>query len=242
MGIYALIFKMKDLMDNQEQKAVSPNVNKLKQYKWDIIYIAVPILGLLLLNCGVLFYICGRINFHLAFFVFAMPSFLAALFVFFFINFIRFLRQNVWKRKFLIFIELCLPLLIVLLPFVGSINLWGSNDPFLCGHRDHTIKKINIKEAQAWLKTIIDENGKFKKEISHDDIPEFLKKAGYYRIYIDEFENPLISSDHGGGFFHWGTTIGTEDMAYTESQINEKRKHDEEVLLIQPGFYAFAQY
>ena len=238
-------------MDNKENIIIElPSKKKLdfKSKKWDIIYIAVPILGILLLNCGILFYICGRINFHLAFFVFAMPFFLAILLVYFLVNVIRFFRQKIWKRKFLIFIELCLPLLIVLIPFVGNINFWGSKDPFLCGYRDQVARKINIKEAQAWLKTIIDENyssegrGQFKKEISSDEIPGFLKKAGYFRISIDEFGNPLIYSGHGGGFFHWGSVIGIEDMVYTESQINEKRKHDEEVLLIQPGFYAYAQY
>ncbi|MBN2590909.1 MAG: hypothetical protein JXA96_13675 [Sedimentisphaerales bacterium] len=232
-------------MDNKENSTnESHSTNPLRFYidNWDIFCFVVTIILIILFSSGLASYLCGRFNIHLAGVYFlSLFGTLGTFLIFFLVNIVRIFRKNILKKRLLILFEICLPIIFFLSFFLFSF-IWDSKDPFLCGHRDQVLKRINIKEAQAWLKTIIDEEGKFKKEISHDDIPEFLKKAGYYRIYIDEFGNPMIYSGYGGGFFHWGSVIGTEDMVYTESQIKEKSKHDEEVLLSQPGFYVFAQY
>ncbi len=239
-------------MDDKENTITeSPSKKTLKFYidNWDIFCIVVTIILIILFPSGLVSYICGRLNIHPAGVYFlSLFATLGTFLNFFLVNIVRLFRKNILQKRLLILFEICLPIILFLSFFFFLRIIWNSKDPFLCGYRDQITRKIKIQDAQAWLKTIIDANNisdgrvKFKKEISYDEFPTFLKKAGYFRISIDEFGNPLIYNGHGGGFFHWGTVIGTEDMAYTESQINEKRKHDEEVLLIQPGFYVYAQY
>jgi hypothetical protein len=138
------------------------------------------------------------------------------------------------KKKFLILLEICLPILLYLL-FV-FFDPWRSKDPFLCGYKDYITREIDIDEVQTWLKTFSDKHfssnkGWINKEnISDNEYPESLKKMFhpvYYLLRMNESGNPVIDFNGGGGFFHWGFVIGTKDMAYSESQIKEMEKRDE---------------
>jgi hypothetical protein len=241
--------------ENQENIEASTSENKFnyKQYKVDIYFIMVPTLCIILLLSGIMFYICGRINFTLAFIPFILPWVLLAIFVFFLVNIVRLIRKNTLKKRFLILFEICLPILLVLLFVIlrFNFNLWGSKNPFLCGYRDQITRKIDIDEVQIWMKTFSDKHfttdkGWINKEnISDNEYPETLKKKFYpvyYLLRTDEYGNPVIDFNRGGGFFHWGFVIGTKDMAYSESEINEMEKRDEFWIKVQSGFYVYAQY
>ena len=230
------------------RKIVIPN-----QYKWDIYSFAIPIICIILFPSGLIFYLSGRMNIHLAGIYFlSLFGILGTFLILFFVNIVRMFMKNTLKKRLLILFEIFMPLLFVLSFYFFHI-IGDSKDPFLCGYRDQILGKIDIDEAQAWLKTVIDENyisdidrgHRFKKQISYDDYPKLLKASVYgkgIRFHIDEFGNPVLDFNIGGGFFHWGFVIGAKDMVYSESQINEKRKHDEELLLVQPGFYVYAQF
>ena len=256
-------------MENQEKSETSfvPRKNLIpNQYKWDYCLIAIPVICIILFPLGVLFYFCGRINFNQALIIMGIYPFVLLLMPVLFlinvvrltINVVRLLRKNTWKKIFLTFIGMFLPVLFVFLflaPFYFKFNfsLWGSKDPFLFGFRDLIKNKIDVEKTQSWLKTISEEyftadQGWINLEnIPDKECPEYLKKR-LHSVYIynplreDEFGNPIIMEiTGGGGFFHWGYVIGLPDLIYSEDQINEKRKYGEELLLVQPGFYVWAQ-
>jgi len=246
-------------MENQGKNETSftPRKNLISnQYKWDYYFIAIPVICIILFPLGVLFYFCGRINFNQALIIMGIYPFVLLLMpVLFLINVVRLLRKNPWKKKFLIIIEICLPVLFVLLFmisfFIYKFNLWGSKDPFLCGYRDQIKSKIDIEEAQSWLKTISEEyftadQGWISLEnIPDTECPEYLKKrlhSVYSPLRKDEFGNPVIEGFTGVGFFHWGFVIGLPELAYSKDQINRLEENfDGFWMFVQPGFYVFSQ-
>ena len=230
-------------MDNQENIIIGlPSKKKinLSDNILDILFIVVPAISIILILTGALFYICGRINFNLAFVPFIIPWVLLAALAFFIINIIRLIRKNTLKKKVLILVEILLPIFLISLFFILGLtfnNLWKEKDPFLCGYRDQITRTINIDEVQTWLNTNAD-------NLSLDDCPKSLKKYEYALKYDgireDEYGNNIVFYSRGGGFFRCGFVIGTEDMVYPISEIMEER--DEIWMLVQPGFYVFSQY
>ena len=242
-------------MENQEKSETSftPRKNLIpNQYKWDYYLIAIPVIGIILFPLGVLFYFFGRFNLHPALMIMGIYPLILLMLGLFLLNVIRLFRSNPWKKKFLIIIETCLPVLFILLfYFIFRLGLWGSKDPFLCGYRDQIKSKIDIEEAQSWLKTISEEYFTADKgwtnleNIPDEKCPEYLKKrlhSVYSPLGKDEFGNPIIEGGGGGGFFHWGFVIGLPDLIYSKDQINKLEEYDRIWMYVQPGFYVYAQF
>lgn len=239
-------------MENQEniETSLTPRKNlNPNQYKWDYYLIAIPIICIILFPLGVLFYFYGRFNLHPALIIMGIYPLILLMLGLILLNVVRLLIKKTWKKKFLIIIETCLPVLFILLfYFIFRLGLWGSKDPFLCGYRDQIKSKIDIEEVQSWLKTISEEyftankNWVSLEDIPADKLPESLKKyshRNYIKLKKDEFGNPVIEGFTGGAFFHWGFIIGLPDLIYSEDHMWEEFGMC--LMLVQPGFYVYNQ-
>ena len=217
--------------------------------KWDIYSIAVSIICIILFPFGVIDYLWGRMNLHPLGLVLPFWGILGTLLVFFVVNLVRIFRKNTLKKRFLILVEICLPLFFVLNYFFVHLSLI-SKDPYLCGYGKYIKGQINIEDVQGWLKQINDENASddnnsnSNKKITFDEYPKSLKESRYNKIGVDlnSFHGPTISTERGSGFLHWGFIIGTKDFKYSEEEMKKKIEDDEDWLLVQPGFYVFVQY
>jgi len=250
-GLIATYLRKKR-MDNKEYIIIGlPSKKKIdiSGNKLDMVFIAIPIILIILFPTGLVNYLCGRFNIHFALVFFgSLFGTIGTLFTLFIVNVVRIIRKNSFKKRLLILFEICLPILFFFSFFLFRL-IWDSKDPFLCGYRDQITKKINIEEVQAWLKTFSEEHfntdtGWINREsIPEDEYPESLKKMfrpTYHLLRTGESDQPVIDYNRGGGFFHWGFVIGTEDMVYPISEIMKER--DEIWMLVQPGFYVYSQY
>ena len=72
---------------------------------------------------------------------------LAVIFICFLASIVKFIRKNSLKRRILAFIEICLPVLFVLLFFVQiryKFDFWGRVDPYSRGYSDRIKSQIDI--------------------------------------------------------------------------------------------------
>lgn len=107
----------------------------------------------------------------------------------------------------------------------------------LYGIRDRVRSKVDIPAIKNWLKTLDKEDyTPGHNYLTADELPEPLKwmSFGYVGLSEDKKGNPFVDISGGGGFFHWGATIGMEDMVISESDL-DSRYHS--WLLVEPGFY-----
>ena len=154
--------------------------------------------------------------------------------------------KHTWKKRILIFIEICLSILFFLSFYFLRI-IWDSKDPFLCGYMDRIKSKIDVEEIQNWLKTTTIENKDwaYLVNLPEDQYPKSLQKIfrpAHNLLRTDQYDNQIFTLTEGGGFFHWGFVIGLPDMEYSEEHIKEMEEHDMIWMLVQPGFYVFSQY
>jgi hypothetical protein len=145
-----------------------------------------------------------------------------------------------WANRTLIITEIFLIVFAVslMMPLLRLVELplWPDAGG-LYGIRDRVRNQVDIPAIQNWLKTLDKEDYTPRSDyLSADKLPEPLKwmSFGNVRLSEDKNGNPFVNISGGGGFFHWGATIGTEDMVISESDL-DSRYHS--WLLVEPGFY-----
>jgi len=153
-------------------------------------------------------------------------------------------RRYTWKKKSLIITEIGIPVLFVALFIIFFFIPIESDLPhpgkaFTYGLRDRIRSKADIPAIRDWLKTLdkedYDEHG---DSLHPDKWPKSLTavKPGAVLLSADKNGNPQISIAWGGGFFHWGVSIGMEDMEIPPSDF---RKSAGCWLLVEPGVYVY---
>jgi hypothetical protein len=84
-----------------------------------------------------------------------------------------------------------------------------------------------------------DDDGQFSHDLPRETWPKSLKalKAHSVRVWPDQNGNPLLELSDGGGFEHWGATIGFQDLVIPESELKSQYYT---WLLVEPGVYVYA--
>ncbi len=226
----------------------------LNDKKWDYYLIIIPILCIILLPLGVFSYISGRMNLNPPVSILVFLVCILLIIICFLVSVVKFMRRNSLKRRVLVFIEICLPVLFVYLIYFQidlKFSLWGSLGPYPRGYRDWVKSKIDIEEVQDWLKTAQDEyfntdNGWVPaKDIPEDKFPKSLIKMFnpvYNALDVDEFGNIIVYYEEGLTFWSWGFILGEKDLVYSEDQIEQQTKNSTLIIKqVQPGFYLFSR-
>ena len=235
-------------MDNKENRVTDfiENQANLKNYKRDIFFIIIIILLTILFPFQVIYYLWGRFNLMLHLLVIGIFPIMILILIFTFASLIKLITKNIRKNHFLIFIEICLTAIFIIalsLPLYKILNLYESH-PFLCGYRDRIRNKIDIETVREWMKTYsenftAENNNEFIDEyLSPDKIPDCLKPIRHDGVFtFSKFPEGYlrIYQGCGGGFIHWGVTIGMEDIPFPDSQFYNE--HGILWLPVAPGVY-----
>jgi len=236
-------------MDDNKNNVTNSLENKsnLKTYKGDIYFIAILIVLTILFPFGVIFYIWGRLNLMIHFLILASFALDLLMLLLCLTGIVRFLKKNIWKKKIVTFLELCLPALFIIsyfLPFRMYLNLYDSNHPFLCGYRDRIRSRLDIKEVREWMETYNanyttkNKNEFIDEYIPPDKLPDCLKPiryGGVFKYFSDIFGNQKIIQFCGASMTHWRLVIGMEDMPFPDSEFYEE--HGIFWLPVAPGVY-----
>lgn len=144
------------------------------------------------------------------------------------------------KKNIKIITKICLIVFVVLLMvslyLMVDFMLWP-NGGGLYGIRDRVKSQFDIPAIQNWLKTLDKEDyTPGRNYLSADELPESLKWMSHGNVQLSKDKNgdPFVDISAGGGFNHWGATIGTEDLVISESDL-ESRYHS--WLFVEPGVY-----
>ena len=226
--------------------------DKKPRGKWKdshVVFLALPVLCILFVSFwGFIGYLCGRLSLHMPI-IFCMlyPSAVILMIFCFFASIARLIRS--WRKctrakRTLIIIEICLPILFVAL-FITPIQrrvesqLWPEAAAFTYGFRDRVRSQADIPAIRDWLKTLDKKDyvGQ-SRSLPPEKIPEALKSMwlGVVSLSEDKNGNPKVQTFAGGGFHHWGATIGLEDMVISESDLESRY---ECWLLFEPGVYVY---
>ena len=149
-----------------------------------------------------------------------------------------------WAKRILITTEISLPIVFVvsfmmLSPLMIESQLWPDAGPFVYGFRDRIRSKADIPAIRGWLRTLDKEDySGHRKDLRPDKLPKPLKALSFGNVSLSEDQNGNheVNISAGGGFFHWGATIGMEDMEIPEADLDS---HYESWLLVEPGAYVF---
>jgi hypothetical protein len=152
-----------------------------------------------------------------------------------------------WRgdMKILLFTQICLPIVFVVVCVIGSplltkSRLWPDATPFTYGFRDRIRSKADIPAIRVWLRTF--DKSAYQEPgdpVPRDQWPESLRALKPpWRVFLepDKKGNPQIRIVWGGGIFHWGLTIGTEDMEIPPAELDDKF---EAWLPVEPGVYVY---
>lgn len=217
-----------------------------KQYKRDIYFIAALIILVILFPFGVLPYFWGRMNLMIhPIVLISFPIWLLML-ILFVGGIFRLFRKNTGKKKFFIFIEICLSAMFFIpffIPLDMRPNFYDSSHPFLCGYRDRIRNGLDIKAVREWMisykENYSDPNNRLENgNISPDKMPECLKPirfGGALTIGINRDGNPIIYQFCGATFTSWRLFIGMEDMPFPDSEFY--KEHALLWLPVAPGIY-----
>ena len=217
-------------------------------WKWKqsvVVFVALPIVCILLIPLGGLAYLCGRLNCSLTLICMLFPA-IGVFIIYCFVAGIRRLSGG-WKKlsertKLLIATEIGLPILFVVLfmvPFYSTVRLglWPPGMSFTYGFRDRIRSRADIQAVRAWLRTLDEEDfPELGDWLPRDKWPESLKALKPPRSVVLEADNNghhQVRIIWGGGFFHWGVTIGLE---IPPSRLNDGY---ESWLLVEPGVYVW---
>jgi len=217
---------------------------------WHVVFLIAPVACLLLLPSeGLFFYLHGRLGRHITFptcmlypatggfLLFCVGASLMRLLVGW--------GKCTSKTRLLIAAEIGIPIVVAALcialifsPVESRLSPPGV--AFLYGFRDRVRSRADISAIRSWLKTL--DKGDYvprRDYYSPDTLPEPLKGLGLGMVSLSEDKsgNPEVNISAGGGFHHWGATIGLEDMVIPESDL---RFHYDAWLLVEPGVYVYA--
>lgn len=237
---------------NEKEKTETTRIEEAKPHgnrrDLHIVFFVLPVLCILLFPLGGLFYLLGRLSFQTFCFVLTIYPATGIFMVFCFFAGVWRLVSG-WKRhsgrkKALITVETAIPVLCVLLfilPFYGlfRLPLWPTS-PHLCGFRDRIMSKADLPAIRAWLETLEkDDDGQFGHDLTRERWPKPLKalRADTVRVWPDTNGNPYIMIIDGGGFHHWGASIGFQDMVVPEADL---RSEYDIWLLVEPGVYVYS--
>ena len=238
---------------NMEEDTKQPPAQKRQAgRKWKVshmVFLALPILCILFVPFwGLTGYLCGRLSLHGPLVVCMLYPTVVILMIFcFFASIARLIyawRKCTWAKRTLIITEICLPIVCVvslmtpLLFRVGS-QLWPDAAAFTYGLRDRVRSKADIPAIRNWLKTLDKEDyAGDPGYLPPDKFPEALKAMcfGVVSLSEDKNGNPEVYIFAGGGFHHWGATIGLQDMVISESDLESRY---ECWLLVEPGVYVY---
>jgi hypothetical protein len=154
-------------------------------------------------------------------------------------------RKHSEKRKLLIAAEIGLAVIFVelfMIPFFAPVksDLRFPVSAFTYGFRDRIRSEADIPAIRDWLRTLDKEDfPELGDRLPRDKWPESLKALKPPRsVYLEADSNgrPQLRIIWGGGFFHWGVTIGLEDMEIPPSKLTDGY---ESWLLVEPGVYVW---
>ena len=237
-------------MDTKENIEPAETAEKKPRSNWKeskLIFLVLPIILTILVPCGGVAYLCGRLNYHLILIcVFFYPIVFGFIIYCFFVGTVRLFRD--WKKvhkhgKFLIFAQFCIPIMFVVffvIPFFIPIEsvLLSPAEVYNYGLRGRIKSKADIKAIRDWMRTLDKEDYEdFSVRLPRDEWPKSLKVLNPNSITLlaDQNGNPKVRIVWGGGFFHWGVEIGMEDMENLPSYFGPL----DEWLLIEPGVYVW---
>ena len=234
-----------------EEDTKQPSANKKPGgWKWKephMVFLVLPVLCILFVAFwGLTGYLWGRLSIQMPVIARMLyPLAFILMILCFFASIARLIyawRNCTWARRTLIITEICLPILFVVL-FIMPMRLrvesqlWPDAAAFTYGLRDRVRSQADIPAIRNWLKTLDKKDYVPRRDyLSADEMPEPLKAMcfGVVSLSADKNGNPKINISAGGGFHHWGATIGLEDMEISESDLESQY---ECWLLIEPGVY-----
>ena len=235
---------MKEHIEPIQTKDKKPGGKRIVPH---VVFLALPVLCIIVVSfCGFTGYLCGRLSRHLPVTVCMLYplAFILMIFCFFasIIRLIRAWRKCMWARRTLIIIEICLPIVFVALLTMPirrrfESQLWPDAAAFTYGLRDRVRIQADIPAIRDWLKTLDKKDYIPRRDyLLADELPEALKAMcfGVVSLSEDKNGNPEVYIFAGGGFHHWGATIGLEDMVISESDLESRY---ECWLLVEPGVY-----
>ena len=249
-------------MQNQEIQQSEEGKPSLDWNKWDVIFIVLPIILIILEPLGGFSYLDGRFDSPSIFLtmILMLPATGFIIIICFLAGIVRLLvnwRNHTKKKKLIIVTEIGMPLVFIILfaaPFFipeDSKIRWPGYKPFTYGFRDRIRSKADIEDIRDWLKTLSKEdcNGKtidihsysspFKSKWPDSiEWPKSLKvfNPGYVNLDLDENSHPKIRLTWGAALGHWGVEIGMEDMKIPPSDFS---RWGEYRLPLEPGVYVW---
>jgi len=175
-----------------------------------------------------------------------LPSF-SGMVVCIFIGIVRLIRwwkKWNWKGKLVSVAEIVVPVVFVFLfmvPFFVPVEskLRFANKAFTYGFRERIGSKADIPIIRAWLRTLDKEDYDIHGDsLPRNQWPESLKVLNSSRVLLlaDKNGKPEVRVIWSGAIFHWGLTIGMEDLEIPASELSD---HYEVWLLVEPGVYVY---
>jgi hypothetical protein len=237
-------------MTNQQNIDTEPAVENKPHGNWngwDVFFIVAPLICIVLVPLGGLGYIRGRFYFSVSFYrdsfyiYIAIGYFIIFSVIYGFIRFFVYWKKHTLKKRFIIGIEIGMPILFVLLfivplfmPFETFFS--PSCKPFMYGFGDEIESRADISAIRDWLKTLDEEDLTYYNQYSHyNELPESVRAIGGIIVFsTDRNGNPILHCSFGGGFDHWGVEIGAEDMSISPSDYVSRAGYR---MYVEPGFY-----
>ena len=215
---------------------------------WDVFFIVMPVLCIILVPLGGLSYLCGRLGFyfHISFMLF---FFIGCFIVFCIVYGVEKLltrwKRHTGKKRFIIALEIVTPIVFILscialfcMPF--ETFFYPAGKPFMYGFRDRIKSRADIGAIRDWLKTLDKEDLDYYKKhpgyirSHHDELPESVKAiGGSVGFSTDQNGNHILHCSYGGTFFYWGVEIGAEDMEFSQSYYYSRIGYR---MQVEPGF------
>jgi hypothetical protein len=224
--------------ENREKGGSKGTVPGWNLNKSDVVWLVLPLVLTVFVASGAILYVYGRLNWHpglLLMFHLAAIGFIVCCFVVSIVRlFIGWGKHN-RKRKLLMVAEVAIPILFVVvwvLPFGKG---------FLYGFRDRIRSKADIPAIRAWLRTFdrsdYDEFGaRVPRAKWHESLRKLKLTGGAVTVRADQKGKPQVEIIEGAAIFHWGLTIGMEDMEIPASKLKDGFA---EWLLVEPGVYVY---
>lgn len=249
--VHPWFLKGYDMINTEELKARRSR-GKIPGWKWKgsvVVSVILPLALIFLVPLGGLLYLCGRLGLHIGLVMCMLYPAVGLFIVFCFVaSAARLLvgwRKFTDKRKLLGIAQVGIPIVFAILCVIGSPLLtkslfWPDATPFTYGFRDRVRSRTDIPAIRAWLRTF----DKSDYEVPGDRVPtdqwpeslRALKPTGRVFLGPDKRGNPLIRIVWGAATFHWGLTIGLEDMEIPPLELDD---YYEAWLLVEPGVYVY---
>ena len=241
-------------MTNQHNIDIEPAIEikpVRNRNRRDVFFIVAPVICIILVPLGGLFYLCGRFSpFILSFCVISLLSFLIFAFILYCFVYGTVVLIACWKKlekkKNIVIAQTLIPFVFIVLFIAPSLipvdsDLKWIPEKFLVyGLRDRVRSRTDIQEIRDWLKTLRREDYMKAGRIDiYDNLPEpvIQLKPWTTNIRTDENGNAKIRLSWGSGMVgDWGVEIGLEDMKIPPSDFS---RHGEYRLPVEAGVYVW---